>query len=308
MEAPNPQISEDNQQQTQAKLEKCVMTSEDCDVDLKIIDSHVHLIDYDFDKELPGVLSEACQNGVTHLIENATHEENFAKVEKIYLSYPSVVTPSFGMHPWYLQNATDNWEDLIRFYLKKYPNAFVGECGLDWIADKQTSRKDQKDFFTRQLTLARDFQRPVSVHCVRAHGDMLKIMKKNYKSPEKDTGYIQKIIMHSWGGSKEIAQSLLKLEGAEIYLSFQTNSTEKNFEIMKNMRDDRIIVETDSPHQYNPIYNPGDFDASPQRRKELLNRPVYLKNFLKKVLDTFGGDRKILGKIWENSLRIIKSV
>jgi TatD DNase family protein len=59
MEAPNQQISQDNQQQTKAKPEKCVMTSEDCDGDLKIIDSHVHLIDYEFDKELPGVLSEA---------------------------------------------------------------------------------------------------------------------------------------------------------------------------------------------------------------------------------------------------------
>ena len=80
MEPSNPQTP-GNTQQAQAKPEKCIMTSEDCGGDLKIIDSHVHLIDYDFDKELPGVLSEACQNGVTHLIENATHEETFAKVE-----------------------------------------------------------------------------------------------------------------------------------------------------------------------------------------------------------------------------------
>ena len=69
---------------------------------------------------------------------------------------------------------------------------------------------------------------------------MLKILKKRFgpqkitkplpKSQAKpdDLGaqsegedlYIPKLVMHSFGGSKEIAESLAKLTGAEIYFSF----------------------------------------------------------------------------------------
>lgn len=53
--------------------------------------------------------------------------------------------------------------------------------------------------------LSKELNRPVSIHCVRAFGDLLKII--NDFAP-----YPNGMILHSWNGSPEITHSLLKYE------------------------------------------------------------------------------------------------
>lgn len=56
----------------------------------------------------------------------------------------------------------------------------VGEIGLDKAYKRNGSIVDydkQLTLFRDQLQLATDFQRPVSVHCVRAHGDLLQTLQ-----------------------------------------------------------------------------------------------------------------------------------
>ena len=65
-----------------------------------------------------------------------------------------------------------------------------------------------------QFDLAMKFNRTVTIHCVRAYGEMLKFFKKYHKSIEeskknkaekenKEQSYQgTPIIMHSYGGSK----------------------------------------------------------------------------------------------------------
>ena len=270
--------------------------------DIKFIDSHVHMINYPDPSKVKNILENAHKEGLTHVIENAIHEKSFGAVEELYLMNKEIIVPSFGLHPWYLEEATENWQKNLEDFLFKYPNAFVGEIGLDHKIE--LDRKLQKDMFLKQLEIAKVFQRPTSVHCVRAHGEMLKIQKKVY-GKNNDESYIQKIIMHSYSGSKEIAHSMLKLKTAEVYFSFSTTTSEKGFEIIKSQPEDRIILETDSPHQYNSIYNPTDFSED-QNKKELINDPAYVRNLLNRVWKLFGNDNKIMNTIWQNSLRIIK--
>ena len=73
------------------------------------------------------------------------------------------------------------------------------------------------EIFNQQVLLACSYQRTMSVHCVRAHGDMLKYFKKLVIP--KESG-VPNIVMHSYGGSKEITLSLLKLSPTlNIYFS-----------------------------------------------------------------------------------------
>lgn len=87
--------------------------------------------------------------------------------------------------------------------------------------------------------------RPITIHCVRAHGEMLKILKKINKSFK---GGESSLIMHSYGGSIEITKSLLKLSNLSIYFSL---SLRRSTGLCQVIPDDRLLCETDSPCQNN---------------------------------------------------------
>lgn len=132
------------------------------------------------------------------------------------------------------------------------PEVQVGEIGLDFVGEHTPeTKKFQTEVFEKQLDMAiskfclQELNRVCSVHCVRAHGEMLKLLKKKFggkagpkstqigqedHSVAKNDHAIPTLIMHSFGGSKEIAESLAKLSGAQIYFSFcQIKAEVKDF-------------------------------------------------------------------------------
>lgn len=92
------------------------------------------------------------------------------------------------------------WLEELESKIKEKENNFVGEIGLDF--RKEILEKNPKDLqvkvFQDQFALAVKYKKPVSIHNVRAHGDMLKFFKKVSKTIESGPS----IIMHSYGGSK----------------------------------------------------------------------------------------------------------
>jgi hypothetical protein len=70
------------------------------------------------------------------------------------------------------------WLNQMRRCLRAAPWAFVGEIGLD----KNSSFKDflethQREIFRKQLEMAAELRRPVSVHSVKADGVLLEILE-----------------------------------------------------------------------------------------------------------------------------------
>ena len=52
----------------------------------------------------------------------------------------------------------------------------IGECGLDRLCN--TALDIQKERFVAQIQLANDINKPLILHCVRAHDDVLQLLKK----------------------------------------------------------------------------------------------------------------------------------
>ena len=59
-------------------------------------------------------------------------------------------------------------------------------------------KEDQLRFFKTQLSIALEHERTATIHCVRAHGEMLKILKTLNKEIKKKSS---PLVMHSYGGS-----------------------------------------------------------------------------------------------------------
>ncbi|XP_021895378.1 uncharacterized protein LOC110812819 isoform X8 [Carica papaya] len=177
---------------------------------MKLFDVHCHLQDPQIIDKAPKLISTAVDSGVVHFAVNGLSEKDWHLVKEMGERYPSVV-PCFGLHPWYVAERSSQWFDTLKEFFENTPSAAVGEIGLDKGSQgKKINFVDQVEVFQQQLELAKTLKRPASVHCVRAYGDLLEIMKS--KGP-----FLHGILLHSYLGSAEMVPEFAKL-GA--YFSF----------------------------------------------------------------------------------------
>ena len=211
-----------------------------------INDAHCHLYAYGNSEMIKKVI-ESSPN-IKYICENATSAKNFDIVVKLAKKYPNRIIPSIGIHPLNYKEWGSNIENIMKNMLLKDKNIMVGEIGLDFV-NKETDKKEQIKVFKAQLEIGIQFKRTISIHSVRSHGDMLKVLKKIHKIDSKLENI--NLIMHSYSGPPEIMNSLLKLN-KNIYFSFSLGIvSSSNKECLKMVPLENILVETDSPYQLN---------------------------------------------------------
>lgn len=115
---------------------------------------------------------------------------------------------SCGLHPWYLKEETLDAEFKALKDVAVLKNVVViGECGLDRLST--TDWDLQQKAFILQLELAKEVQKPVIIHCVRAFDEVVSLVKKQSLN--------QPVIFHGFNKKEELAERLIA-EG--FYLSF----------------------------------------------------------------------------------------
>ena len=86
-------------------------------------------------------------------------------------------TRSYGIHPTIAGDVTEaDWERLESL-LDNYPDANVGECGLDKRYDGYAEGGLQEQVFRRQVELARNMHRDLHIHCVGDYGRIIKVLE-----------------------------------------------------------------------------------------------------------------------------------
>ncbi|XXG76401.1 hypothetical protein AAC387_Pa08g0761 [Persea americana] len=208
---------------------------------VRLFDAHCHLQDQRIFCVAPKLIRTALDSGVLRFAVNGVSEKDWKLVKEMGDHYPSVI-PCFGLHPWYVSERSPNWLKSMREFFNGTPSAAVGEVGLDkGSRGKEIDFLEQVDVFRQQLELAKELERPVSIHCVRAYGDLLEIMQSAGPFPAG-------VILHSYLGSAEMVPGLAKL-GA--YFSFSgylmSLKSQKAKKMLKSVPADRILLESDAP-------------------------------------------------------------
>ena len=188
---------------------------------MKIIDAHSH-IDY---------ISCKYQQDVVGTVCCATDESQWQKLSNI-MNHDNCVYGAFGVHPWFIDNVKDDFENRLKDLLKTNESYMVGEIGLD---KYKPNIDKQIEVFKKQFDIAVQLNRSVVLHCVGAWDKILNILKQ-YKKSE-----LPIIVAHDFHGSNEILSNLLN--NYDVMFSF--NKTDKEQQI-KRIPDDRILVETDA--------------------------------------------------------------
>ncbi|XP_037478788.1 uncharacterized metal-dependent hydrolase BUsg_343 [Triticum urartu] len=208
---------------------------------VRLFDAHCHLQDPRIAAAAPSLIRAATASGVGRFAVNGTSEKDWHLVKQMAQEHPAVI-PCFGLHPWWVPERSPDWMDSLRQFFSETPEAAVGETGLDKGSHGKTiDFGEQVEVFQRQLELAKELEKPVSVHCVRAFGDLLEILKHTGPFPAG-------VLLHSYLGSAEMVPGLANL-GCYFSLSgFLTGmKSSKAKKMLKAIPLDRILLETDAP-------------------------------------------------------------
>ena len=154
-----------------------------------------------------------------------------------------------------------SWMSELRDLLVRCSDAAVGECGLDRSATipglvgpgglklkAMVKTEHQVEIVKVHMSLAAELQRPISLHCVSASGQMEALLGSYSSNPPTA------VMLHSYGGSAESIRSLIHLPtiGSRLYFSFSTainsldnKQRQKAIERIRAVPDSRVLIESD---------------------------------------------------------------
>lgn len=206
---------------------------------MKFTDTHTHLADILLHTRLDEILRQANDAGIRRFIVPAASINDW---NKIALLQSSSIYGAFGIHPWYAEEAGQDFLSRLDELLRLHPQTLIGEIGLDYANKNQPPEwiKRQKNTFRQQLALAMQHNRPVILHNVRAGNDLIRIIK--------ESGFTQGGFAHAFSGSIEEAKEFIKL-GFKIGIgSLLLNpAAKKARKAAAELPLESIVLETDSP-------------------------------------------------------------
>jgi TatD DNase family protein len=227
-----------------------------------LVDAHAHLQDAALAADSGGVLSRAEAAGVRRIVVNGTSPRDWDAVAALAAGSP-LVAPAYGVHPWFLDALPPEWLDGLARRLAADASASVGEIGLDSAIEPRDEAL-QRDVFLAQLRLARDLCRPASIHCRRAWGVMLDLLRAEGPHPAG-------LVLHSYGGGPDLVPQLAALNA---YFSFSGSITyarnKRSPAAAREVPADRLLAETDSPDL------PPEGLAAPASGGAAINEPANL--------------------------------
>ena len=240
-----------------------------------LIDTHAHINfglsengERDFtDEEVQKILREMNDYGVKKVIIPAVDTRTLSRVKELAEKFDNVFG-MVGIFPTEAKTYTQEVENKMIELAKSSKISAVGEIGLDYYWEKETSEL-QKEVFIKQIKLANKLNLPIVVHDREAHKDCFDIIK------EYNTN--SKVLFHCFSGSVEFMKNCVK-EGW--YIAIGGVVTFKNAIKMKDVARevplDKLVLETDSPY-LTPV---------PYRGKE--NKPAYVKFVAEKIAEIRG--------------------
>ena len=170
----------------------------------------------------------------------AVRESEFERLAALAGANAGVI-PAFGLHPWFLRERSAGWLETLRFFIESTPRAEIGEIGLDKIRIAEAPLEEQAEVFRTQLRLAATQNLPAHLHCVRAWGEMMSLLRAEKHLP--------KLHFHAFSGSVEIARELLKTADATFSFSPQQLRSEsgKLRRVRASLPPERLFEESDAP-------------------------------------------------------------
>lgn len=204
-----------------------------------IFDTHAHYDDEQFDTDRETLLASMPEQGVGTIVNVSATYESCERVVELVKRH-SFMYAAVGIHPDEVGSLNEERFQQMKELCKQEKVVAVGEIGLDYYWDNE-SHDLQKEWFVRQLNLARELNLPVLIHSREAAADTMEIMKQY--------GQGVKGVIHCFSYSKEMAAEYVKMG---FYIGVGGVVTFKNARKLKETVQEipltSIVLETDCPY------------------------------------------------------------
>jgi TatD DNase family protein len=208
---------------------------------MRLVDSHAHLNQSEFDVDRDDVIARAQAAGVMEIVTVGYSLASSRQSIEIAARYPGVfaavgIQPNDTIHA-----AADDWDQIVA--LASTPSVVaLGETGLDRYWDTSPLPL-QQDYFDRHLRLSQKMELPFIVHTRESDAEVLEMLRA-----ARQRGRLSGV-MHSFTGTAETAAECVELG---MYISFAGMVTFKKSDALRavavTIPADRILIETDSPY------------------------------------------------------------
>lgn len=200
-----------------------------------MVDTHCHLIDPQFNKDLDRVLERAQASGVKKIV-NAGYDAATSRRAVAMARQYAWLLPAVGIHPNEAAEQSIAEMDQIEALANDERVVAIGETGLDYYRDF-SPREAQQRLFRLHVALARSRRLPLLIHTRNSLEDTIRILEaEDYHSG----------VFHCYSGSYEQAMKIMELG---FYISFAGVLTfsRRARETIRHIPLDRLLLETDAP-------------------------------------------------------------
>ena len=242
-----------------------------------MIDTHCHLMDPQFNKDLHEVLSRAQNSRISKII-NAGYDVVTSQAAVDMHREHEWLLPAVGIHP------NEEAAESIRYFpsvqelVTDSSVIAVGETGLDYYREPG-SRSAQQELFGMHIDLARERDLPLLIHTRNSIDDAIRLLEEHnwYRG-----------VFHCYSGTYEQAQKILDM-GYYIGFGGILTFSRQTREVFSRMPIPRIVLETDAPF------------LSPARHRGQRNEPAYIHETLHVAADLLNMSPEALEKILDDN-------
>ncbi|HLD18398.1 MAG TPA: TatD family hydrolase [Candidatus Nanoarchaeia archaeon] len=197
-----------------------------------LVDVHAHLDDKWFSEDLDEVIERAEKAGIIAIIQNSLNH----KTNEVSLSLSKkykIIRPAFGIYPSEINEDVEKVCEFIRQHKKEV--ASIGEVGLD---GTYPDMDGQKKVFSAMIAIAKELDKPISVHSRKAEQETL------YELEKQDA---HKVHLHCFIGSMALVKQAVKL-GYSFSIPLTILKSSHFQEMAKIIPTTQLLTETDSPY------------------------------------------------------------
>jgi TatD DNase family protein len=260
-----------------------------------IIDTHVHLDDLArvTNTTIDSVILDANKVGVDQFIVPGLYPEQWSNILQVSQSHPGSVHCAFGIHPWWVESliqhgSVKDYRKILAEFVDTHGCIAIGETGLDQL--KKAAYNHQLAFFDMHLSIAADTNKPVIIHCVRAHNDLQRLLKK-YQGKVRG-------VIHGFSGSVDLAMDYWK---KGFFLGIGGTITypraNKTRQAVSQLPLESLLLETDAPAM--PLFGQQGKANKPEAVLTVVEEIAKLKEH-----ETEIDKNRVIEQAWKNAKRL----